>query len=106
MMEGSVMTLTEVIKAVNEQVEKEMRLNILAHINKLDMEVPFGDAVVQVEIHEVACPFEITDVQVYVLHSDDRKHSPLLEQTIINTLPDWFAIKHEYDCEEWYEQIA
>ena len=27
MMEGNVMTLTEVIKAVNEQVEKEMRLN-------------------------------------------------------------------------------
>ena len=106
MMEGSVMTLTEVIKTVNEQVEKEMRLNILAHINKLDMEVPFGDAVIQVEIHEVCCPFEITDVQVCVLHSDDRKHSPLLERTIINALPDWFAIKHEYDCEEWYEQIA
>ena len=100
MMEGSVMTLTDVIKTVNEQVEKEMRLN------KLDMEVPFGDAVVQVEIHEVACPFEITDVQVYVLHSDDRKHSPLLEQTIINALPDWYTIKHEYDCEEWYELTA
>lgn len=105
-MEDSVMTLTEVIKTVNEQVEKEMRLNILAHINKLDMEVLFGDAVVQVEIHEVACPFEITDVQVCVLHSDDRKRSPLLERTIINALPDWYTIKHEYDCEEWYEQIA
>ena len=91
------MTLTEVIKAVNEQVEKEMRLNILAHMNKLDIEVPFGDAIVQVEIHEVACPFEITDVQVCVLHWDDRKHSPLLEQTIINALPDWYTIKHEYD---------
>lgn len=58
----------------------------------------FGrDAIVQVEIHEVACPFEITDVQVCVLHWDDRKRSPLLEQTIINALPDWYTIKHEYD---------
>lgn len=96
----------ELFKKVHDKVYDGIRDQVLAGIDYLDMEIEFNGAVVQVEIHEVPCNYEIADVQVFVLHDDCEHHSPLLEKAIIKALPDWYQVYHELNDVPYVEGLG
>lgn len=89
----------EILSQIREDIVEEMYQCLLADMDRMYFEQQYGNAVVQVDIYEVrATCFEITDVQCYVLHFDCKeRHSPNLEQAILDMLPDWFVMKHQIE---------
>jgi hypothetical protein len=89
-----------IIDEICKEVQKEMESCIIENYDRLHVEKEYGTAWVDVEIYVVPSWLKLTDVQVRVLHEDDRHQSPTLEQEIIACLPDWF------DIEERMQQVA
>lgn len=94
----------ELMRQVYNRTYDAIRDAVLAGYDYIDIEVEVNSGIVQVEIHEVPGYYEIADVQVYVLHDDCTKHSPLLEKAIIDSLPDWYKIWHEINDYPYYDQ--
>lgn len=94
----------ELLKTVYNRTYDAIRDAVLSDMEYIDIEIEVEDGIVQVEIHEVPGYYEISDVQVYVLHDDCTKHSPLLEQVIIDSLPDWYEIWHDINDYPSYDQ--
>ena len=89
----------EIMNQIREDVKEQMYQCLLSGMDRMYFEEQYGNAVVQVDIYEVrATCFEIADVQCYVLHFDGKeRHSENMEQAIIDTLPDWFEMKHQIE---------
>ena len=93
------MKRNEIMTKIREDVKEQMYQCLFAGMDRMYFEGEYGNGVVQVDLHEVrATSFEIVDVQCYVLHFDGKeRHSPNMEQVIIDTLPDWFEMKHQIE---------
>lgn len=93
------MKRNEILSKIREDVKEQMFQCLLAGMDRMYFEGEYGKGVVQVDLHEVrATSFEIVDVQCFVLHFDGKeRHCPNMEQIIIDTLPDWFEMKHQIE---------
>jgi hypothetical protein len=87
----------EMMKQIIDDIREQMFQCLLADMDRMYFEQDYGNGVVQVDLYEVCgTPYEITDVQCYVLHFDGKeRHSPCLEAAIIEKMPDWFEMKHQ-----------
>lgn len=94
----------ELMNRIIDDVREQMRQCLMADMDFMYFEMDYGRATVQVDIHEVeGTPYEIADVQCYVLHDDGKeRHSPQVEAALIDMVPDWFEMKHKM----WYRQSA
>ena len=93
------MKRNDIMKQIREDVKEQMFQCLLAGMDRMYFEAEYGKGVVQVDIYEVDnSNYEIADVQCYVLHFDGKeRHSENMEQAIIDTLPDWFEMKHQIE---------
>ena len=86
----------EIISHIVSEVREQMYQCLFAGMDRMWSEVVMGEAVINVEIHEVySHSFEIADVQCVITHDVEEHKSPLLEQAIIDALPDWYEMKHK-----------
>ena len=92
------------MKQIVSEVTEQMYQCLFARMDRMWCEVVMGAAVINVELHEVYGNYEIVDIQCTVTHDVEEHKSPLLEQAIIDAMPDWFEMKHK--MEEDSRQIA
>ena len=83
----------EIIDKVVCEVKAQMEEWLLDGMDRMSTEVILKGGIVEVNIYEVPSQWEITDVQVIILHDDNEHQSPLLEKAIIEALPDWYDVK-------------
>ena len=95
------MNRSQIMDKIVCDITQEMTDHLLSGMDRMCMEVVLGEAVVQVYVHEVPAACEITDVQVIVMHDDERHKSPLLEKAIIDAMPDWYDMKHNMEGDGW-----
>lgn len=81
--------LEMIISDVAAGVRKEMEDCIRSEVRRLHFEKAYGDAYVDVDYLSPSV------VMVSASHMDTAHHSPLLEDSIIKALPDWYEVYYE-----------